>query len=426
MEKTNEKSRREFLKRASLLTGAGVMAAASPWLNTLIAGVENKNLGPNDKIHIGVIGIGGRGSKLLQHLQLMPEVEIIAICDDYKPNYDHGVLSTAGKAKAFFDYKELLQTDGLDAVIIATPVFLHPVMTIDALKAGKHVFVEKAMGIHIEDCKAMVDAQKETGLCLQVGHQRMFDLKYLEALRRVREGEFGPITHIRTNWNGNGDWGRKDLPAHLEKKLNWRIYNEYSLGLMGELASHQIQVANWFLDEVPEYVVGSGSLSYWKDGLRDSFDHAHTIFKYPSGAHLDSTVIQSNWYYGMEEAIMGPKGNFELENGRYISQTPPPAPGIKQLITDVEKKAFQAIPIGGASWIVESKSNLLGDMIINKYPLPDSTDLQFKAFVQSIRDHKPMNEIIKQGYYASVAAIMGHEAMMKKETVFFKKEWMIS
>ena len=425
MKKQEEQSRRAFLKRASVLAGAGVMASASPWLNTLMAGVEKTHIGPNDTIQVGVIGVGVRGSKLLQHLQLMDGVKITAVCDDYQPNYEKALRLTNNKAKGFYDYKELLAVKEIDAVIIATPVFLHPVMTIDALKAGKHVFVEKAMGINIPECKAIVDTQKETGLCLQVGHQRMFDLVYLEALRRVREGEFGPITHIRTNWNSNNDWAKTDVPPELEEKLNWRIYNKYSLGLMGELASHQIQVANWFLNEVPEYVVGSGSLCYWKDSKRDTFDHVNTIFKYPSGAHLNSTVIQTNWYYGLEEAIMGPKGNFELEDNRFVSQKPPPAPGILQLISDLEKKTFQTIPIGGASWIVEPKSNLEGNKIVNKYPLPDSTDLQFKGFIQSIRDNKPITDIIRQGYYASVGAIMGHEAMMKKETVFFKEAWRI-
>ena len=421
----NEQSRREFLKRASILAGAGAMTAASPWLNTLIAGVS-KEKGPlADKVRMGFIGVGNRGSKLLQHVQLNSEAEIVAVCDDYQPNYEHAIALTAGKAKAFYDYKKLLEMKDLDSVVIATPVFLHPEITIAALKAGKHVFVEKAMGITIEEVKEVVDLQKKTGLCLQVGHQRMFDLKYLEALRRVREGEFGPITHIRTNWNGIGNWRRENVPPHLEKKINWRIYNQYSLGLMGELASHQIQVANWFLDEIPEYVVGSGSLSYWKDGYRDTFDHVNTIFKYPSGAHLDSTVIQTNWFYGLEEAIMGPKGNFELETGRFISQTPPPPPGIKQLITDIEKKVFETVPIGGASWVIPTKSNLKGEMIINKYPLPNSTDLQFEAFIQSIKENKPMHDIIKQGYYGTVCAIMGHQAMMNKETVYFKEEWKI-
>ena len=374
------------------------------------------------KIGVAVVGLG-IGERHLRAYHRDARCQVRWVLDHDKVKAKNLADETgAGIASS---YEAILKDEDVQIISIASFDDDHASQIIQAINAGKHVFVEKAMGIRIPDCKAMVDAQKKSGLCLQVGHQRMFDLKYLEALRRVREGEFGPITHIRTNWNGNGDWALKDIPVHMEKKLNWRIYNEFSLGLMGELASHQIQVANWFLDEIPEYVVGSGSLSYWKNSTRDSFDHVHTIFKYPSGAHLDSTVIQTNWYYGLEEAIMGPKGNFELENGRFISQTPPPPPGIKQLIADVEKKVFQTLPIGGASWVVEPKSNLLGDVILNTYPLPDSTDLQFIAFMQSIRDHKPITDIIRQGYYASVGAIMGHEAMIKRETVYFNKEWEI-
>jgi predicted dehydrogenase len=416
-------NRRKFIKELSMLAGSSLVLSASPWLQPLLA--QEQTAG--QKVRIGIIGVGKRGSGLIKHLQQVENADIIAVCDDYEPNFQNALKLTEGKAKGFYDYRRMLEMKELDAVVIATPVFLHPLMTVDALNAGKHVFVEKAMGIDIPSVKEMVTTQKNTGKCLQVGHQRMFDIRYLAALERVKKGEFGPITHIRSNWNmNNPKWGIKEnVPPHLEKKLNWRMYNKYSMGLMGELISHQTQVSNWFIGELPEYVVGSGSLNYLKKGDRDTFDHVHVIYKYPSGAHFEATSILTNGHYGLEEQVMGPKGTYELPKGRYYTETPPPSPGIVQLITDIESKIFETIPIGGATWIMDTGSTHKGELLANEYPLPSSVTAQFEAFVQSVIVQKPMDNIIEQGYYATVAAIMGHEAMMTKKTVYMKEEYKI-
>lgn len=417
------KNRREFIKELSILAGSSLVLSASPWLQPLM-GQESAG---GQKVRIGVIGVGSRGSALIKHLQQIPTSDIVAVCDDYEPNFQNALKLTNDNAKGFTDYRRMLEMKELDAVVIATPVFLHPVMTVDALNAGKHVFVEKAMGIDIPSVKEMVTTQKKTGKCLQIGHQRMFDVRYLAALERVKKGDFGPITHIRSNWNmNNPGWGiRENVPSHLEEKLNWRMYNRYSLGLMGELISHQTQVSNWFIGELPEYVVGSGSLHHLKKGDRDTFDHVHVLYKYPSGAHFEATSILTNGHYGLEEQVMGPKGTYELEKGRYYTETPPPAPGIKQLINDMESKVFETIPVGGATWIVDTGSTHKGELIVNEHPLPDSVTTQLEAFVQSVIEEKPMHHVIEQGYYGTVAAIMGHEAMMTKQTVHMKEEYKI-
>lgn len=273
----------------------------------------------------------------------------------------------------------------------------------------------------VEECKAMVGAHRSTGRNLQIGHQRMFDLRYLKALEAVKDGSFGPITHIRSNWNMNSSWRKDNVPAELEHQLNWRMYVDECLGIMSELACHITQVANWFVQQIPEYVVGTGSINYWKDG-RTTYDNVNVMYYYPDGANFTFNSILSNWHYGLEEQVMGPKNTYELEKGMVFSQTPPPPPAIRQLITDIEKKAFETLPLGGASWIVNTGNNNKGKLIVDQYPLPSAETLELEAFVNSIREEKQIPEVLEQAYYGSVAAILGHHAIAKREVVYFTED----
>ncbi len=414
--------RREFLRRLSVLTGSSIVLAHAPWIAKL-KGSPSAKISPIDKVRLGVIGVGNRGRKLLLHLKQMPEVDIAAVCDIYEPHYERAIELSDGKAKAFSDYRELLEMNDLDGVLIATPVYLHARMTNDALRSGKHVLCEKAMGMTVEECRSMVETHRETGNNLLIGHQRMFDIGYLEALKRMRQGDFGPMTHVKSHWYVNNSW-RRDVPEELNEFLNWRIIEKYSLGLMTELACHITQVVNWFKDSVPEKVCGSGSIVYWKDG-RDTYDNVNVVYRYPDGTNFTFNSNMSNWHYGLEQQLMGPQYSLELQQGRYFAQNPPPAPGILQLITDIEDSVFQTLPLGGASWVINTGSEQKGKYFVDEYPKPDATSLELEAFVQSIRDGKQTPGVLEQGYYGSVAAILGHMAMKKESTVRFEKEIML-
>lgn len=416
-----ENSRRDFIKKG-LLTSSALMAY--PWLKAM-ANPSTVGKSASDKVRVAVIGVGSRGSGLLHNLLAIKDshnIEIIAVCDNYEPHFQRAGKLAGSNAKAFYDYRNVLDMPDLDAVIIATPLHQHAHIAIDAMLAGKQVFCEKAMARHLDNVKQMADTHYQTGKILQIGHQRMFDPKYIKAIQYVKENRIGQVTQIRAYWHRNNDWRRpvpKDKPE-LERKINWRLYQEYSLGLMTELASHQIQVANWVKDMQPVSVMGAGSINYWKDG-REVYDNVALIYSYADGTQFIYDSMTSNRFYGLEEQILGDKGTLELETNIMFSENPPKPAGILQLINDIEHGIFDNIPIGGASWVPETAMKYKGEYISDEFEL-NETRLQLEAFVDTIRKGKPIPGLFEQGYQASVWALLGQEAMESGQKVFLPKE----
>jgi predicted dehydrogenase len=406
-------NRREFLERISILAGSSLAVTTMPWLKIF---ADSKSLGKSasDKVRLGIIGVGDRGSALLLNIKSFMNsmnVEIAAVCDDYEPNYLRALNLTEGKAKGFVDYRKMLEMKELDGVVIATPLTEHAKLTIDALDSGLHVFCEKAMARTIEDVKLMYDAHINTNRILQIGLQRMFNPIYLEGIEKIHKGEIGQITHMRAFWHRNNNWRRlvpKDKPE-LERKINWRLYDDLSAGLLTELASHQIQVANWVKNSEPISVMGTGSINYWKDG-REVFDNIACIFSYEDGTHMVYDSVTSNKHYGLEEQIMGDKGTVEFEVNKIYSETPPNPPAILKLINEIEKGVFDTIPIGGASWIPETAGQYKGEYISDNYKM-DETKLQLEAFVKYIRENKAPEILTKHGYYSSLWSLLAEQAI---------------
>jgi len=422
MENKKTESRRDFLKKITTISGSAVVLTSMPWIATYLKG-EQPGKNPSDKVRVGIIGVGDRGSLLLltiKEIEKISNVEIAAVCDNYQPNYENAIKLAGKGAKAFYDYRDVLNMKDIDAVVIATPLHEHAHIAVDAMKAGKHVFCEKSMARTVEDTKLMFDTHKNTNMILQIGHQRMFDPVYLEAVDRIKKGEIGPVTQMRMFWHRNNNWRRKvpDNHPELERKINWRLYKDYSAGLMTELASHQLQVANWIVGEAPISVMGTGSINFWKDG-REVYDNVALIYSYSNGTQMIYDSVTSNKHYGCEEQILGNKGTMELEINKVYSEHPPKAPGIQQLITDIEKGIFDTIPIGGATWIPEVGVRDKGEFISDKYKM-DEVQLQLEAFVKYVRDGKAPEELTIQGYNATIWSLLGEKAIIEGNKIEFK------
>ncbi len=415
-------TRRQLMQQLCAIAGSASLSGLVPWITQLKAETPSE-VSAHDKVNLALLGAGSRGTYLLRHLLRIPAAQIVAVCDDYPPHLDRAVQLTGGKATGFTQYRKMLEQKNIDGVVIATPLHLHAPMCIDCFLADKHVFCEKALTRTIDETVRLNAVRKKTGKILQVGHQRMFDIRYLKALEDIKAGKLGKITQIRAYWHRNGDWRRSVPKPELERKLNWRLYREYSLGLMTELASHHLQVANWFLGATPLTVRGSGSINYWHDG-REVFDNVNLVYEYPGGVHMVYDSLISNRHHGLEFQIMGDKGTLEMETGKFYSEKPPAPAGIRQLINDLEHAVFDTLPLGGASWVPETASTYSGDWIVDirKSKIPHEVALSLEGFIESIRNNQPIPEMAEQGLQAAIASILGDEAMVRNEIIDFSRE----
>ncbi len=301
-----EVTRRDFAKSmAGLAAALGMAHLEVPDL------LADSN-GGSGVVPWAMIGTGSRGMELLRQISKTRVGRCVALCDIYPVNLKKAVETIGGDPATLDDYRRLLERKDVDAVLIATPLHLHSKMVLDALSAGKHVFVEKTMVFKEEEVKQVKDAAAaHPKQVLQVGLQRRYSLLYRMAMEMTHKGALGKLTHFRANWHRNGDWRRKVNDPKLERQINWRMYREYSGGLMAELGSHQIDIANWAFRAEPRSVIGFGGIDYWKDG-RETFDNVQCLFEYPGGQKVIYTSITTNAHYGLVEQIMGDQGTLEL------------------------------------------------------------------------------------------------------------------
>jgi predicted dehydrogenase len=422
-------NRREFIRNLAVTSSVAALVA-SPWLTVLSKG-DKSGKSASDQVRLAIIGTGSRANELIRNM--LPfihdkNVKIVSLCDNFKLHLEQTTtflqesnIVTTG----YLDYRIMIEKEQLDAVIIATPLHEHARITVDCLQHGLHVFCEKSMARTLPDIKLMYDTHLSSDRILQIGHQRLFNPVYLEGMQRVHNGELGVIGQIRGYWHRNNDW-RRPLPnndKNLERQINWRLYREYSAGLLTELLSHQIQVANWTLQKNPISVMGTGSIRFWKDG-REVNDNIALIYSYEDGTQFIYDSMISNKKYGLEEQIMGHKGTIEFEVNKQYVEDPPPAPGILQLINDIEHGIFNNLPIGGSSWVPETASKYKGEMIFNDANFSD-TGLQLEAFTDFIRNGSAPEKITLEGYNASIWTILGEAAIDTGQKLTMPAEFII-
>jgi predicted dehydrogenase len=403
--------RRTFLKNISLMAGTTAAVTSMPWIKVFGSehGVKNS---PSDRVRLGVIGVGDRGFQLIQLLQSLGDANyvITSFCDDYQPNYERIDSLLEGNATGFRDYRRMLDAGNIDGVIIATPLHEHAHMTIDALDAGIHVFCEKAMARTLPETLEMYQAHKETGKILQIGHQRLFNPVYLEALESIDRGQTGKITQIRAYWHRNNNW-RRPVPGNteaLERKINWRHYREYSGGLWTELASHHIQVANWVKKTQPVSVSAKGSINFWNDG-REVDDNIAAIFSFDDGMSFIYDSLISNKHHGLQVQVMGNKATLELETNQYYLEEPPAPPAIEAMVDSIRQERSDTVAIGSSTWEAEVRTNFDGTEIVPGYDLDDSA-LSLEAFIRFIREGSAPDELLTEGYRASVWSLLAEES----------------
>jgi predicted dehydrogenase len=304
MEKDN--SRRKFITTSAIgLTGLLALGSTAFGRNPM----------PTDIIRLGMIGTGARGVGLATLIKAMPGVTLIACCDTIPEHLANGMKQAAEGAKAYTDYRKLLEEKTIDAVIIATPLYLHYGMAIDAVQAGKHIYLEKSMAFDIPQTLDLVKKISASKLVFQVGFQYRYYGLYQKIKQVIDQNWLGKVTHFECQYNQNSNWRKPVSKPEMERAINWRMYRQYCGGPLSELCAHQIDMVNYILGSHPLKVTGIGGIDYWKDG-RDTFDNIRTIYEYPNGVKSSVTSVLSNAYNGYNIKILGDKGTIEIQRDK--------------------------------------------------------------------------------------------------------------
>lgn len=360
-DETNGKSRRRFIKAAGATTilAATASVANRTDANTRFSELEpqqepTKPISPNDRLQIACIGVGGQGVGDTTQALKVPGVELIAVADVYdgrmlraQETFGSGAVSSEAlsaisiggastvkpvKRELFKtrDYREILARPDIDAVIIATPDHWHAKMAIDAMNAGKDVYLEKPMIHDLKEGKQIINAQNKSKRVCQVGSQRVSSIVYKKAKDLVASGAIGKITLVEAYWHRNSplgawqyslppdasvqniDWDRflgdaPKRPFDATRLFRWRNYRDYGTGIPGDLFVHLFSGINYVLNSNgPERIMATGGLRYWDD-KRDVPDVMVGIYDYPKTASHDAFNLQLNVNFmdggGGEEAF---------------------------------------------------------------------------------------------------------------------------
>lgn len=269
----------------------------------------------SDVLRLGMIGTGARGAGLASLIKEMPGVELVACCDTIPEHLKNGMSHAAKDAKAYTDYRKLLEDKSIDAVIIATPLYLHYPMVLDALQAGKHIYLEKSMTYDIPQSVELVKKVNDSKLIVQVGFQYRYYGLYNRVKEVIDQNWLGKITYFECQYNQNSNWRKPVTNPKLERAINWRMHREYCGGPLSELCAHQIDMVNYITGSHPLKVTGMGGINYWKDG-RDTYDNIRTIYEYPNGIKSSVTSVLSNAFNGYNIKILGDKATIDIQRDK--------------------------------------------------------------------------------------------------------------
>ena len=316
-------TRRDFLKQTALGTAA------------FLAYPQSRVLGANDRVRVGMIGVGNRGQDLLNEVKAVPNVQLVAMADVYRGRFDE-VKKMAPGILTFDDHRRLLDLKDVDAIIVASPLHTHARHFLDTLAAGKDLYAEKTMTWSIPEAEQCLAAAKQSGRVVQIGLQWESSGALADAKKWIKDGIAGKVTQIeswmsRNTPHGRGQWvrlvpadctaqnvnwsaflnGRPERPFDPFRLINWRLFWEFSGGNVTENMVHQIA---WIMSALelplPTAAYMSGGVFSEKDG-REVPDTIAVTLDFPSDLVVTWQSTFSNRHYGLGEHILGSDGTIE-------------------------------------------------------------------------------------------------------------------
>jgi predicted dehydrogenase len=400
--KNSKQTRRSFIAK-STLTAAGV----SVGLNAFNSVQTSRIFGSNEKIRMGFIGIGNRGSQLLRMFMNYDDVEVAAFCDVYEPytardrsKVDPRYIATRSgqipkmeekfpyPPKIYSDYRKLLEDRDIDAVCIATPDHWHALMTIDAIRAGKDVYVEKPLTITIHEGRVMCDVQAASKQVVAVGLNRRGSITYQKLAKEIPDGKIGKVSVARaariSNMFPNGVG--KMNPEQPPKDFNWdmwlgpRAMRPYKYNIapymfrwwsdfssqMGNWGVHYMDAIRWMMGETAPASISAHGGKYVLDHDADIPDTMQVTFEFDSGSIISFAIYEAGsgslFPYG-ELELKGTKGNL-YSNERGYKIVPAESGQFQDWEAPLEAEEFNnpnpELPDGSSS---DSTSGLIRDFL---------------------------------------------------------------
>jgi len=384
------------LPRRAFLRGATALTAAS----------YSRVFGANERIGLGLIGCGSRGTGDMRTFIKTDSVDVTALCDVYAAQIDRAMKDAPG-ARSFTDHRELLERSDVDAVLIAVPDHWHATIAIDALNAGKDVYVEKPLTLTIEEGPEIVKAARINDRICQVGMQQRSGQHYVQAKREYFDtGRLGKITLARTWWHGNGyhlrtapeslqtqpsnlDWAHFLGPVRWrdwdpQQYYNWRAYLDFGGGQVTDLFTHWIDVVHMFMGaDIPITASAAGGVYHYKDG-RTAPDTINVLLEYPSEftATFEATLAPGASGAGVE--FLGTEGRLMITRRQY---------------------EFTPSGRNSQSTVVEAFSNLDEDHVRN--------------FLECVQSRQRPNGDVLVGHRSAQASHLGNIAYVEKRQIDF-------
>ena len=362
--------------------------------------------GANERVQLGLIGAGERGRGDMGKFVKSGIVDVTAVCDIYGAQID-AAQQIAPKSKSFSDHRKLLEMKEVDAVLIGVPDHWHASVAIDALNAGKDVYVEKPLTLKIEEGPPIVKAARVNNRICQVGMQQRSGKHYLEAKALYMDtGKLGKVTLARTWWHGNSYHLRKapdrlkDLPSNLDwahflgplkwrdwdpqQYWNWRAYLDFGGGQVTDLFTHWIDVVHMFMGaDIPIAAQASGGVYNYKDG-RTAPDTINVLLEYPQQftATFEATLVPG--VTGAAIEFCGTQGRLWIDRGRY---------------------EFTPVGRGAQTTTVRASTDLDQDHIQN--------------FLDCVKSRKLPNGDVLIGHRSAQASHLGNISYMQKRRIDF-------
>ncbi|HEX9365922.1 MAG TPA: Gfo/Idh/MocA family oxidoreductase [Vicinamibacterales bacterium] len=368
-------------------------------------------LGANDRINLGVIGCGGRGTQDWDRFRKLPDVNPVAACDVYEPFLKKATGGTS--VTAYKDFRRLLDRKDIDAVIVATPDHWHALVTIMACEAGKDVYCEKPLSLTVREGRLMADAAKRHGRIVQTGSQQRSGAHYQKAIKLVQDGTIGPVHKITAGFTRNVVPGfvARELKNGLTADLDWEmwlgpapfvpfnpyrcIYHfrwfwSYSGGQMTNWGAHDLDIARWALQaKGPASVAAFGGRYELKDG-GETPDVQEVLYDFP-----DAT-------------LGGGKGCVVSWTGREIG-TSPGEPLVFHGTTGTLALSRRGFKVAPETW----KGDPPGDkpaMEPIQEPASDMDATHVRDFLDCVKSRKAPVAAIEEGHRTATMCHLGNIA----------------